>query len=63
MIKLSAENVYRTKYEIQVCADMSIRRGCAVGVYHYGQYYVFGGLNYASKILKSCEKYSESKWT
>ena len=58
-IKLSAENVYRTKYEIKICADMTTKRGCAAGVFHYGQFYIFGGLNYASKILKSCEKFCD----
>jgi hypothetical protein len=41
---------------------MTSKRGCASGVFHYGNYYIFGGLNYASKILKSCERFSDKKW-
>ena len=62
IIKLTAESLYRTKYEVQNCSDMITKRGCATGVFHYGHFYIFGGLNYVSKILKSCEKFCDSKW-
>jgi hypothetical protein len=62
IVKLTAESLYRTKYDVQTCPDMITKRGCATGVFHYGQFFVFGGLNYVSKILKNCEKFSENKW-
>jgi hypothetical protein len=54
---MQAENVYRTKYDVLSCSDLNIKRGCAAGVYHHGHYYIFGGLNYSNKILKSSEKF------
>lgn len=41
---------------------MTTKRGCAAGVFHHGHFYIFGGLNYASKILKSSEKFLENRW-
>jgi hypothetical protein len=45
-------------------ALMATKRGCATGVYHWGSYYVFGGLNYIDKCLKQCERYitTQRKW-
>ncbi len=39
------------------------KRGCATGVYHFGHFYIFGGLNYSHKILKCSEKLIGSAWT
>lgn len=63
IIKLTAESLYRTKYDVEICSDMNTKRGCATGVFHHGNFYIFGGLNYVNKILKSCERFSNKKWT
>ena len=61
-ITVTAESVYSVKYSVTALPSMHIKRGCAAGVFHYGQYYIVGGLNYSQKILRSSEKLVEDRW-
>ena len=43
---------------------MITKRGCFSAVFHEGLVFVFGGLNYAEKVLRKCERYniSDNRW-
>ena len=53
-------NIYESVYSPTTLASMKTKRGCFSAIYSHGTQlvYVFGGLNYADKILKKCEVYN-----
>ena len=59
-------NIYESVYSPTTLASMKTKRGCFSAIYSHGTQlvYVFGGLNYADKILKKCEVYNlqTNKW-
>eukprot|EP00347_Sterkiella_histriomuscorum_P008465 403344995 len=57
-------NSYDNLYVQNPLKSMISKRGCFAAIFHEGQIFVMGGLNYTEKILKKCERYNiaENKW-